>query len=863
MNSRLGQYGLLMAISILITTHSTPAIAAFGPQPVALAQQVTSADDLGSQAQQAYQLGRYEQARTAWEAAYREAERRGDRPSQITILNALTNTYRQLGDWEQAEIAIQRSLQLLADIDKNKLQGVLLQAQTINTQGATLLANGQAKQAHTLWVQAEQLYRQANDQEGTLGSRINQVQALQALGLYRQAYLQLIDIQTDIAALPSSALKVAGFKSLGDVFQITGNLQEAKDVLQESIQLAEEVGDRASISVAWLSLGNAYQGTEQYDAAVQAYAMAAQTAVSPLSEATAALSEVSLLVKTQQWDLAQHRLSRLKPLTATLSPSRMGIYAQVNLASNLLAVAQNSDFSASSSAGEIAQYLSTAIRHAQVLNDQRAEAYALGQLGAVYEHTQQYDYALDLTNQALDLSLQLNSQDIAYRWQWQKGRILKAKAKTANGQEVHQHQQAAISAYQASVDTLKLIRSDLMAADSAVRFSFRDAVEPIYREFVDLLISEDASEASLQMARQAIEDLQLAELQNFFRSACLDIQAQQIDQIDSTAAVIYPVILPERLLVITSVPGKPLQHHSLSITEAELNQTVEEYLQSLNPVFDRSVRLQVSETLYQWLVAPLKATLKEQQIDTLVFVLDGALRNIPIAALHSGKDYLIEEFNVALTPGMQLLPPRESVARRPNILAGAITEAHQGFPALPGVARELESISSTFPTSVFINERFTASTLQKEVNQNDFPILHLATHGQFSSSLDQTFLIGWDEPLRIQDFQVLVREQLPEIQKPIELLVLSACETAEGDDRAALGLAGFAVRSGARSTLATLWAVNDQSTSALISEFYHQLAQDGTSKAEALRQAQMVLLNDPQYAHPFYWAPFVLVGNWL
>ena len=211
-----------------------------------------------------------------------------------------------------------------------------------------------------------------------------------------------------------------------------------------------------------------------------------------------------------------------------------------------------------------------------------------------------------------------------------------------------------------------------------------------------------------------------------------------------------------------------------------------------------------------------------------------------------------------------MLPPQKLSEQNINVLAGAITKAHQGLPALPGVEQEINNISSLLPTTTFLNEEFIFEKLKDEFLQSrNFPIIHLATHGQFSSDVSETYLVGWDKPLQIEDFQILLREQLPQVQQPIELLVLSACQTAEGDNRAALGLAGFAVRSGAKSTLATLWAVNDASTGLLISEFYQQLAQEKRSKAHALREAQMSMINSDDLSHPYYWAPFVLVGNWL
>lgn len=873
MHSRTGYFNLLICFGLgllcsfcLAATTLAP-VQAVDAASIRSVQQLAVNDDVLIEAQQAYQQGRLDQARLVWESAYAEFERQGDYVGQISTLNALCTTYQELGHWEKADILIQRSLNLLSQLDSTHRQGALLRAQTLNTQGSLLLAQGQSETAYERWQQAEAAYRQADDAEGILGSQLNQIQALQAIGLYRQAYLQLVDLQSAVQALPASPLQVVGLQRLGEVFQITGNLPEAQEVLQASIHVAKQIDSQVAISTAWLSLGNAYRGSEQYVMAAEAYGMAATTATNSLSKTTATLSELSLAIQAKNWETATDLLTTASPHISTLEPSRPGIYAKVNLAVSMQKMLHHFRSNSSRQAvtsTDIAQLLSTAVAEAQTMGDSRAEAYALGELGALYEHTQQYDHALTLTNQALALSQAFNARDIVYRWQWQQGRIFQAQSTAAKGATAQQLKRGAITAYQKTLDTLKLIRSDIVAADPLVQFSFRDNVELVYREFVDLLVTETAGETELQQARQAIEDLQLAELQNFFRSACLDIQPQQINQIDATAAILYPVILSERLIVIADVPGEPLQQHSVPISRENLTQTVTEFLQTLNPVFAEAARLEISETIYQWLVAPLQTVLHTHNVETLVFILDGPLRNIPISALYTGDQYLIERFNIALTPGLQLLPPEKLSAPSANVLAGAITKAHQGLPALPGVQQEIDMISELLPTTAFLNEDFIFEKIKEEFLQSgNFPIIHLATHGQFSSDVSETYLVGWDEPLQIQDFQILLREQLPQVKQPIELLVLSACQTAEGDSRAALGLAGFAVRSGAKSTLATLWAVNDASTGSLISAFYQQLAQAQRSKANALRQAQISMINSDEFSHPYYWAPFVLVGNWL
>ncbi|MEM9771657.1 MAG: CHAT domain-containing protein, partial [Cyanobacteria bacterium P01_D01_bin.73] len=199
-----------------------------------------------------------------------------------------------------------------------------------------------------------------------------------------------------------------------------------------------------------------------------------------------------------------------------------------------------------------------------------------------------------------------------------------------------------------------------------------------------------------------------------------------------------------------------------------------------------------------------------------------------------------------------------------------LSQARQGFSALPGVTREINNISEDFDTRVLLDQSFTVDKFLNQLANKPFPIVHLATHGQFSSSPEDTYLLAWSKRLHIQDFDKLFRKRQVGVISPIDLLVMSACQTARGDERATLGLAGFALRSGARSTVASLWSVNDESTAALMTEFYNELAgtgktegdRTGIGKAEALRQAQIKLLHSEQYSHPYYWSAFVLIGNW-
>ncbi|NEO98262.1 MAG: CHAT domain-containing protein [Symploca sp. SIO2E9] len=508
----------------------------------------------------------------------------------------------------------------------------------------------------------------------------------------------------------------------------------------------------------------------------------------------------------------------------------------------------------------IAQILAKAVSEARVLQDKRAEAYALGQLGYLYENYKQWQQAKELTQQALLIAVESNAQDIAISWQWQLGRILAEQGLVTE----------AIKAYNQAFETLSRLRGDLVALNPEVGFAFRERVEPIYRQLVQLLLKNDPSQANLQRAREVIEALQLAELNNFFREICFDAQPQQIDQVDSKAAVFYSIILPEGLAVILSLPGKPLYYYSTTLVSDSnqdasvlLERTFDDLFATLNPFISSPEPLRPHQQLYDWLIRRAEKQLQNSGVKTLVFVLDGVLRGIPIAALHNRQQYLIEKYNLALTPGLQLLPPRALTPEQLETLAGGVSEARQGFSALPGVIEEVEQIAKLVPADVLLNQDFTRNRLEVKIDSAPFPVVHLATHGQFSSQAEKTFLLTWDGRINVKDLDQLLQVRERQNKRPIELLILSACQTAAGDKRAALGLAGVALRSGARSTMATLWSVQDNSTTQLMTQLYAALNQPGITKAEALRQAQLSLLKSPQYQHPFYWSAFVLVGNWL
>lgn len=852
---------LLALLMLLLVVERSPVSAQVEVTPIV---QMPNSSQLMQQGKTAYSAGQFADAAQAWQQAAQVYQSQGDKLNQARALSFVSLAYQQLGQWQAASVAIASSLQLLKDRD---LQDKLILAQALNTQGHLQLALGQAELALTTWQQAAATYAQAGYNAGVTGSLINQAQALQNLGFYRRANKTLTQLEQTLQNQPDSLLKATGLRSLGNALQVVGNLEQSRRVLQQSLATAEHLQSPQEIAAALLSLGNTARALHDNSAALKFYQQASLSSTSPTTRVQAQLNQLSLLLESQLWSAAQALWPQIQPEIANLPPSRTAVYARINFAQSLMKLASWGSGEPSSyrpiNLSSIAQLLATAVQQAKSIKDTRAESYALGHLGELYEQTQQFRSATDLTQQALSIAEAIDAADITYLWQWQLGRLLKAQGNISG----------ALTAYTQAVNTLQSLRSDLVAINPDVQFSFREHVEPIYRALVELHLRQTASaqpsQEDLKQARKTIESLQLAELENFFRSACLDAKVEidkVIEQNNSTAAL-YAIILAQRLEIIVKLPNQEkLLHYTTTVAQEQVESTVASLQEYLRDVTRTSEVKKQSQQLYDWLIQPAQAQLAKSGIKTLVFVLDGSLRNIPMAVLYNSQQqkYLVEEYAIALTPGLQLVAPKPRQRLQLNALIAGVSEKRfidrREFAPLENVAQELQRIQSQVSKSKqLLNQQFTETNLQNQLKSASFSVVHLATHGEFSSNPEDTFILTWDRLLKVKDFDNLLRVNSPSGSK-IELLVLSACQTAIGDKRAALGLAGVAVQAGAHSTLATLWSVDDASTTDLMSQFYQQL-KTGVTKASALQLAQLAILK--QEKRPYFWAPYILVGNWL
>jgi len=731
------------------------------------------------------------------------------------------------------------------------------------TQGLASLQRGDFEHAISYWIEAVQLFEKEGKPVKQAEALIRLSRAYQAIGQYKQSLKQLESALAIARKSENRSTIASALGEMGNVYIPVGPPEMAYQYLNEGLNLAKEIDD-ADLSAAILNnLGNFFTSQKKYDQATIAYQEARTLAEKTNNRSLAALAVSNAAmasIRNHQYVESKSLLDTALEMNRSLPDSHDKAYGLINTGLGYHYLHRQLFESKDPLLLLAFESLKEAAHVAEAINDLRSLSYAWGYLGKLYEQEHRYQEALELTRKAGFAAQQATAPESLYLWQWQTGRLLKAMGKIDES----------ISVYQRAVDTLQSIRQEMTVSYGSDQSSFRESVGPMYFELVDLLLQRAATtkdhdqyEAYLIEAREKIELLKAAELRDYYQDDCVapvQTGVTSLDMVSQTAVIIYPVLLPDRTELLVSFPDG-LKRYSVPASTDSLYIEVSKFRKRLEKRISREY-LPHAKRLYDWLIRPLEPDLAPLSINTLVFVPDGFLRTIPMAALHDGKQFLINKYALAVTPGINLTDPHPIKRENLKLLAVGLTESSQGFPPLPHVAYELQTIQDLYGGKLLLNKDFLIPNMEKALLEEPFNIVHIASHGQFESDVNKTFLLAFDDKLTLNRLGQCVgffrfREE------KLELLTLSACQTAAGDDRAALGLAGVAVKAGARSALATLWYVNDQASSMLVTEFYKQLLDPSISRAAALQRAQLKLLNDLRYEHPCYWSPFLLINNWL
>ncbi len=731
-------------------------------------------------------------------------------------------------------------------------------ALTLLGRGATAFDMGDVLGATRHWTDAIRLCRLAGAPQLEAEALARRGEAYRVEGQFREAAEDLTAALGRARAAGDEPLAAAAGGALGNLAFMSRRTAVAEPLLLDSRAQAQRLGDAAVAGASANDLGNLYATTSRPQQAAQAYNEAtrsAEAAGDPALAATAETNAARLALDAQDTGRATDLLRSATNRLVRLEPSYPAGLALV--AAGTAALAGEHPLPAPLS-GVSMQAFEAARATADRLGHAALGSLALGGLGHLYERTGRLEQASRLTQQALFRAQQASAPDISFRWEWQQARIDRALG----------HDDAAVASFRRAVSTLQSVRQDIPIDYRDGKSSFQGTFGPLYSEFADLLLRRARREprnaaALIREAREMLEGQKEAELQDYFRDSCIaNLEAKQrgIETVVPDTAVVYPVILPDRLELLVSVGGDQRQI-VVPIAEPRLRAEVEQFRLLLER---RSTNefLAPAQRLYDLIARPIDAALAGRGVNTLVIVPDGVLRTIPFAALHDGAHFLIERYALATVPGLRLVDPRPLARGAPRMLALGLSQSRQGFPALPNVVSELDAVHRLEGGTSLLNSAFLRPRFARELRDVDYGIVHIASHGQFGSDPSRTFVLAYDGRLNLDDLENDIK--LARFREPgLELLVLDACQTAAGDDRAALGLAGLALKAGARSALATLWSVSDQAAGPLVVDFYRQLRGGTESKARALQVAQRGLLADPLLSHPAYWAPFLLIGNWL
>jgi CHAT domain-containing protein len=656
------------------------------------------------------------------------------------------------------------------------------------------------------------------------------------------------------------ALIAAASGALGNLTFMSRRTAAAEPLLKRSRDLAGRLRDSAILAASNNDLGNLYASTGRpaeaagaYDAAIAGAAAAHDDALTATAETNAARLALRRNGAAQAAALltrAVETLERLPPSyergMALVSAGSAAFEGEGRIPPNIEPVAVRA--------------FRTAAATADALHNATLSSLALGGLAHLDERENRLEEASSLTDRAAFAAQQASAPELSFRWDWQRARLARYRGQT----------DAALTAYRRAVAELQSVRQDIPVEYRDGRSSYRATFGPVYLQFSDMLLRRASSEPKhaaplIREARDTIEQLKETELQDYFRDTCVTsflAKRRSIETIAPGTAVIYPIALPDRLELLVSI-GDEQHQFTIPIPETGLRDEVQRFRELLEKRTTNEY-LVPARQLFDQIIRPIEPVLAARHIDTLVIVPDYTLRTIPFAALHDGRAFLMDRYATAIAPSLHLTDPRPlSTASGPGTtLVLGISKSVQGYVELPNVDREVAAVHEIEGGEELLNDSFSRARFEAELQRVPYNVVHIASHGQFGDDPSQTFVLAFDGQLTMDDLERAIKFG-ERRDKALELLVLSACETASGDDRAALGLAGVALKAGARSALATLWYISDQATGELIVDFYRGVQSGNLSKAHALQQAQRQLAADPRYQHPAYWAPFLLIGNWL
>lgn len=813
---------------------------------------------------------------------------KGDRAREGAVIACIGIAYRSMGNYNQGLEYLQQALAIFReDSLQDNSTARIWKGRTLDQMGLIYSLLGQYPQAFASAEQALIINRKVGDRiwEGrTLNNLANLYASLgqntKALKLYQQALV----IHQEIGNEPEVGVTLA---NMGAIHSFLEQYTQALNYYNQALVINQKIGDRAREAASLNGIGQVYRNLKQYAKALEYYQQALEigrkindkrregATLTSIGVVSFLLKQYPKALESYQQALAISTEIGYKELTG-VNFFLIGRTLEVENQRELAIVFYK----------QSVNIIEEIRKDIGKLSKQQQQSY-------IENYTVIYRILADLllkkdrileAQQVLDL-LKLQELDDYLE-------NVRGNEKTARGLSTTLQEQQVKEGYEAIVNKgiklgkelaeLQKIPVDKRSSAQQQRIlELRKAEQEITKEFSEFLKSPTVTALVAQL-RQVTGDENL-NLKDF------NSLRDNLQRLQQSAVILYPFILDDRLELILVTPYSPPIRRTVNVKREELNRVIAEFHLSLKQ--PNSNVIPVANQLYNWLIKPIENDLAEAKTQTIIYAPDGQLRYIPLAALHDGKQWLVERFGINYITAASLTDLNTKRQEKMQVFAGAFTqgsytfkvgEQEFQFSGLPFAGREVENLAATIPgTTKLLNGQFNRDSV---LMMNDFSVVHLATHAAFvvGNPEDSFIMFGNGDRATLRDVESW---SLPKV----DLIVLSACETGVGgklgNGEEILGFGFQMQRTGAKAAIASLWPVSDGGTQVLINGFYSILQKGNISKAEALRQAQIALITGNHSAfgqqrgivtaqrreesetrrlnHPYYWAPFILIGNGL
>ena len=833
------------------------------------------------------QGGHYEQAVQHYQAALTILNELGDRASVASTLNNLGIVYETLGQYELAQSSYKDSLTLAESIGDQREVG-----NSLDGLGGLHYRQAHYSKALNTYERALQVHQSVQNTEGTAATLTNLGGVYAVLGRYDTA---LTNFDLAIASTADPSVQAGILAAQGGVYLQLGELTQAIETTQQGLDLAATVGAVPLQSHLLNQLGQIYDQLGRGEDAIAAYQQAIEISNSrnDIAAVANALNSWGQLIARNS--RRENRSNLAQPLfqTALNHFQRLGDGQSASIVLSNLGQLYEAD---TQPALAILFYKQAVTQHEAIRND-------LTNLSPTLQ--QSYLESITPTYRRLaDLLLQqdrvLEAQQVVDLLKVQELddylRGVRGNENTQVGLDILASEQQIWDEYEQlntaaiviakQLSALSALERPLTEAEIQTRAQLTKQQGKIVRSFSEFSRQDDIVEYVEALTFTAREQsLSLSRLQDLSRN---------LKQFEDPTVLLYPLILEDRLELIVVAPGVPPTHTKVDVSRTQLNKTIQAFRRELNS--PASNVKPTAQQLYNWLIRPIEAQLTEAQIENILYAPDGPLRYIPLAALHDGEQWLIEQFGINNITAASIDDFTAPPPANRQMLVGAFTDSaiyydipaedrNLRFSGLPYAALEAATLQALQPSSAtYLDPDFNKASILP--NMNSYPIVHFATHASFlpGSPLDSFILLGSGETITLQE----VQDEW--FFDGLDLIVLSACQTGlSGVDATGEEILGFGYlmqNAGANAAIASLWSVDDGGTQTLMSAFYTQLLTSDVTKAEALRQAQLTLINQSNSAqsaprgvtlvsqdgetepeiwnrlsHPYYWSPFILIGN--